>query len=131
MIRRRYGRVVIVASIAGKSGGVATSVAYDVSKAGTIVMAKSLARRYGKYGLTINSVAPSFANTKMLNDLKLASSKKEIAKMNVIQRLAEPEDVANAVLFLASDSSSFITGETMNVDGGRLMDWSVGSRFDA
>ena len=112
----------MVASIAGKSGGVATSVAYDASKAGMIVMAKSLARRYGKYGLTINSVAPSFANTKMLNDLKLASSKKEIAKMNVIQRLAEPEDVANAVLFLASDSSSFITGETMNVNGGRLMD---------
>jgi 3-oxoacyl-[acyl-carrier protein] reductase len=69
-------------------------------------------------------VAPSFVETNLLKDLALDSPKMrtESANLNVIKRLATPDDVANAVLFLASDSSSFITGETINVNGGRVMD---------
>lgn len=124
MASRGSGRVVMVSSISGKAGGVATGLHYDVSKAGLIVMARRLAREFGPSGITVNAVAPSFAETDMLKDLDLDTpeKKKATANLNVIKRLATTDDVANAVLFLASDSSSFITGETINVNGGRLMD---------
>jgi 3-oxoacyl-[acyl-carrier protein] reductase len=124
MTSRAYGRIVMVSSISGKAGGVATGLHYDVSKAGLIVMARRLAREFGPLGITVNAVAPSFAETDMLKDLDLDTpeKKKATANLNVIKRLATTDDVANAVLFLASDSSSFITGETINVNGGRLMD---------
>lgn len=124
MKSRNYGRVIMIASLAGKTGGVATGLHYDVSKAGLIVMARRLAREFGFHGITVNAVAPSFVETDMLRDLKIDSpeKKKATADLNVIKRLATPDDVANAVLFLASDASSFITGETINVNGGRLMD---------
>jgi NAD(P)-dependent dehydrogenase (short-subunit alcohol dehydrogenase family) len=124
MTSRASGRIVMISSIAGKAGGVATGLHYDVSKAGLIVMARRLAREFGPFGVTVNAVAPSFVETDMLKDLDLDSpeKKKATANLNVIKRLATTDDVANAVLFLASDSSSFITGETINVNGGRLMD---------
>lgn len=124
MINRRYGRIIMMGSIAGKTGGVATGIHYDISKAGIIVMAKRLAREFGGFGITVNAVAPSFVETQMLTDLRLDTPerKKATADLNIIKRLATTDDVANAVLFLASDSSSFITGETLNVNGGRLMD---------
>ena len=85
-------------------------------------MARQMAREFASSGINVNAVAPSFADTDMLKDLKLETKKEELAKMNVIPRLATPEDIANAVLFLSADGSSFITGETINVAGGRLMD---------
>jgi 3-oxoacyl-[acyl-carrier protein] reductase len=123
MIRMKTsGRVVIMGSLSGKMGGVATGLHYSVSKGGLIVMARQLAREFASFGITVNAVAPSFADTDMLKDLNLVGRKEELAKMNVIPRLATPDDIANAVLFLASRTSSFITGETINVAGGRLMD---------
>jgi 3-oxoacyl-[acyl-carrier protein] reductase len=122
MVTRNYGRIVTVSSLSGKMGGVATSMPYSVSKGGLLTMTRQLAREFGKYNITCNAVAPSFADTTLLNDLKLASKKDELASLNVIRRLATVEDVANAVLFLAADASEFITGETLNVNGGRLMD---------
>jgi 3-oxoacyl-[acyl-carrier protein] reductase len=116
------GKVVMVGSLSGKTGGVATGLHYSVSKAGIIVMARQLAREFGPFGINVNAVAPSFVDTDMLKDLKLEARKEEMAKLNVIQRLAVPDDVANAVLFLCAESSSFITGETISVTGGRLMD---------
>ncbi|MGI0084599.1 MAG: SDR family NAD(P)-dependent oxidoreductase, partial [Nitrososphaerales archaeon] len=89
--RKSEGRIIMIASVAGKSGGVATSLAYDVSKAGMIVMARSLARRYSKEGITVNAVAPSFVDTSMLGDLNLLDSKEELTKLNVIPRLAMPD----------------------------------------
>ena len=124
MKSRRSGRVIMIASLAGKTGGVYTGIHYDVSKAGIIVMTRRLAREFGEFGVTVNAVAPSFAETNLLKDLALDTPKMraESANLNVIKRLATPDDVANAVLFLASDSSGFITGETLNVNGGRVMD---------
>jgi 3-oxoacyl-[acyl-carrier protein] reductase len=120
--KKRKGNVVMMGSLSGKMGGVATGLHYSVSKGGLIVMARQLAREFAKSGINVNAVAPSFADTDMLRDLKLEGRKEELAKMNVIPRLATPDDIANAVLFLSSESSSFITGETINVAGGRLMD---------
>jgi len=120
--KKRKGNVVMMGSLSGKMGGVATGLHYSVSKGGLIVMARQLAREFAKSGINVNAVAPSFADTDMLRDLKLEGRKEELAKMNVIPRLATPDDIANAVLFLSSESSSCITGETINVAGGRLMD---------
>jgi NAD(P)-dependent dehydrogenase (short-subunit alcohol dehydrogenase family) len=123
MIRtKKKGRVVMMGSLSGKMGGVATGLHYSVSKGGLIVMARQLAREFASYGINVNAVAPSFADTDMLKDLRLENRKEELAKMNVIPRLATPDDIANAVLFLSAEASSFITGETINVAGGRLMD---------
>lgn len=122
MVRQKYGRVVMISSLAGKMGGVATGIHYSISKGGLIVMARQVAREFGSQNITVNAVAPSFAETDLLKDLRLEGKKEELAKLNVIQRLAMPSDIANAVLFLASDESSFITGETINVNGGRYMD---------
>jgi NAD(P)-dependent dehydrogenase (short-subunit alcohol dehydrogenase family) len=123
MIRtKKKGKVVMMGSLSGKMGGVATGMHYSVSKGGLIVMARQMAREFASFGINVNAVAPSFADTDMLKDLKLETKKEELAKMNVIPRLATPDDIANAVLFLSADGSSFITGETINVAGGRLMD---------
>ncbi len=122
MISRNYGKIVMVSSLSGKMGGVATSMPYSVSKGGLMVLARQIAREFGKYDITSNAVAPSFVETSLLKDLNLESKKEELASLNVIKRLGTPDDVANAVLFLAADASSFITGETINVNGGRLMD---------
>ncbi len=124
MKSRNYGRVIMIGSLVGKTGGAATGLHYDVSKAAVIVMGRRLAREFGPFGITVNVVAPSFVETDMLKDVHMDSpeKKKAAADLNVIKRLATPEDVANAVLFLASDASSFITGETINVNGGKLMD---------
>lgn len=119
---RTKGKIVMMGSLSGKIGGVATGLHYSVSKGGLIVMARQLAREFAPYGINVNAVAPSFADTDMLKDLKLDSKKEELAKLNVIPRLATTDDVANAVLFLSADASSFITGETINVNGGRHMD---------
>jgi len=122
MVKQRYGRIVMISSLSGKMGGVATGIHYSISKGGLIVMARQVAREFGSYNITANAVAPSFVDTNLLRDLKLENKKDDLARLNVIQRLATTADVANAVLFLSSDSSSFITGETLNVNGGRYMD---------
>ena len=120
--KKTKGKIVMMGSLSGKMGGVATGLHYSVSKGGLIVMARQLAREFAKFGINVNAVAPSFADTDMLRDLKLEGKKEELARMNVIPRLATPDDIANAVLFLSAEGSSFITGETINVAGGRLMD---------
>jgi len=122
MVSQRYGRIVMMSSLSGKMGGVATGIHYSISKGGLIVMARQLAREFASYNITANAVAPSFADTNLLKELGLENKKQDLAKLNAIQRLATTQDIANAVLFLASDQSSFITGETINVNGGRYMD---------
>lgn len=122
MIKQHYGRIIMMASAAGKRGSVAAGAHYSVSKGGIILLARALAREVGKDGITVNSVAPTFIDTNMLDDLHLRGREKDVIAQNVIPRMGKAKDVANAVLFLSLPESEFITGETLVVSGGSLMD---------
>ena len=111
-----YGRVVSIGSSAGKTGGSKNMAAYGASKAAVMAFAKSVASEYAAYGITSNALAPALINTDMVAGI--ADLKDAIP----VGRLGEPEDVARAVLFLASEGSSFITAEVMDVNGGFLVD---------
>lgn len=111
-----YGRIVSIGSSAGKTGGSKNMAAYAASKAGVMVLAKSIASEYAAYGITSNALAPALINTDMVAGI--ADLKDSIP----VGRLGEPEDVAHAVLFFASEGSSFITAEVMDVNGGFLVD---------
>ena len=121
MIRRGGGRIINIASSAGKTGGKLAGAHYSVSKAGVICLAKQLARELGSYGITVNAVAPGRIDTPMI---QIASREENEAfrLQTPLGRLGTPEDVANAVVFLASDEASFITGEIVDVNGGLLID---------
>jgi len=122
MIEKRFGRIVNISSEAGRTGA-PFMVAYAAAKGGVIALTRSLARAYAKYNIRVNSIAPgptetpalkgALVNNPGLRDLFLQS--------RPIQRFGRPEDVAAAVLFLASDKSEYITGQTLNVDGGGTM----------
>ena len=121
MKARRAGRIVNIASSAGKTGGTLAGAHYSVSKAGLICLAKQLALELGPYGITANAVAPGRIDTPMIR----VSSDEENEQFRLrtpLRRLGTPEDVANAVVFLVSDEASFITGEVMDVNGGLVID---------
>jgi 3-oxoacyl-[acyl-carrier protein] reductase len=116
MMKQKYGRIVNIASVVGVMGN-AGQANYAAAKAGVIGFSKSVAREYGTKGITCNVVAPGFIQTDMV-----ASLPKEYLD-NIIQsvpqqRLGSPRDVANLVLYLASDLSGYVTGEVIRVDGG-------------
>jgi NAD(P)-dependent dehydrogenase (short-subunit alcohol dehydrogenase family) len=121
MKRQGSGRIVSMASSAGKSGGTLAGAHYSVSKAGVICLTKQLARELGPHGITANAVAPGRIDTPMIH---LASDEENEAfrRRTPLGRLGTPEDVAGAVVFLASDEASFITGEILDVNGGLLID---------
>ncbi len=121
MKRQGEGRIVSVASSAGKAGGTLAGAHYSVSKAGVICLTKQLARELGPYGITVNAVAPGRIDTPMI---RVASDEENEAfvRRTPLGRLGTPEDVAGAVVFLASDAASFITGEIVDVNGGLLID---------
>lgn len=116
MIKRRFGRIVSVSSIVGVTGNPG-QVNYATAKAGIIGMTKSLAAEVAARGITVNCVAPGFIDTAMTSSLSDAQRSKLIVNIPA-RRLGEPEDVAAAVLFLASNESSYITGHTLHVNGG-------------
>jgi 3-oxoacyl-[acyl-carrier protein] reductase len=121
MIRQGGGRIINIASSAGKTGGKLAGAHYSVSKAGVICLAKQLARELGPHGITVNAVAPGRIDTPMI---QIASREENEAfrLQTPLGRLGTPADVANAVVFLASDEASFITGEIVDVNGGLLID---------
>ncbi|MBO4521142.1 MAG: 3-oxoacyl-[acyl-carrier-protein] reductase [Alphaproteobacteria bacterium] len=119
MMKRRYGRIVSMASIVGVTGNPGQAN-YSASKAGMIAMTKCLAAEVASRGITANCVAPGFIKTAMTDALP-EEAKEKLAKTIPMARLGLPEDVANAVVFLASDEASYITGQTIHVNGGMAM----------
>lgn len=120
MQRKRFGKIVNISSSHGFKGGAKTAH-YSASKAGVIVFTKSLALELAPYGINVNAVAPGIIDTEMprrLLDEKYISTR---ARGNPLGRLGTPQDVADAVLFLVSEESSYITGQTLYVNGGDLM----------
>jgi 3-oxoacyl-[acyl-carrier protein] reductase len=121
MKNQRSGRIISMGSLAGKSGGISVSANYAVSKSGVMVLTRCLARDLAPYGVTVNCIAPGLTETKM-SEVFSAQQKQKVVDGIPIGRLAEPEEIANLVLFLCSDMSNYITGETININGGLLMD---------
>jgi 3-oxoacyl-[acyl-carrier protein] reductase len=123
MIQRRYGKIVNIASNSGFGIAVWGETAYAASKAGVIQLTKTAAFELGEYGINVNCVAPGAVNTEMLKgnmtDQEYAQFLDARKKITSLGFIAEPDDVANVVLFFASDESRFVTGKTLLVDGGR------------
>lgn len=120
MMKARKGRIISIASVVGISGN-AGQTNYAAAKAGVIGFSKSLAREVGSRGITVNVVAPGFIDTDMTRELP-DEVKTNLLKSIPLDRLGQPEEIAAAVGFLASPTSSYITGETINVNGGMVMD---------
>lgn len=122
MKKNGYGRIVNVASVAAKrGGGLLGTSAYAASKAGVIGLTKAVAREGASYGIACNSVCPSLTLTPMTSGMS-AEKKEKILATIPLGRGADPKEVANVILFYASDLASFVTGEVSDVDGGVTMD---------
>jgi 3-oxoacyl-[acyl-carrier protein] reductase len=116
MEEQRSGKVINISSISGRVGGIATGIDYCTSKGGIISLTMSLAKIAGPYNINVNAVAPGFIDTEMTKDF---------THFNIetvpLRRIGKPEDVANVITFLASEKSRYITGETININGGVYM----------
>jgi len=121
MKRQRMGKIVNVSSVAGKMGDITSAPGYGPSKAAIDALTKTLARQLASYGINVNAVAPHAIETEMSAQWS-EEKRKSIIDAIPLKRLGKPEDVAEAVVFLASDKASFITGEVLDVNGGFLMD---------
>lgn len=119
MLKARTGRIINISSVVGVSGN-AGQTNYSASKAGIIGFSKSLAKEVASRNINVNCIAPGFIQTDMTAVLK-DEVKEEIAKNIPLKRMGEAQDVANVVKFLASEDSSYITGQVIHVDGGMLM----------
>ena len=119
MMKARSGRIINISSVVGVSGN-AGQTNYSASKAGIIGFTKSLAKEIASRNILVNAVAPGFIETNMTDVLK-DEVKEAISKQIPLNRMGKAEDVANVVKFLASEDSSYITGQVINIDGGMLM----------
>jgi 3-oxoacyl-[acyl-carrier protein] reductase len=119
MIPQRYGRIVNVSSIGGVNG-IAMDPAYTAAKAGLMGFTKSIARHLGKHNITVNSVSPGPTDTELSAKLP-EEMRVHVARSSALGRIGAPEDVADAILFFASDYSRHVTGQMILVDGGIVM----------
>jgi 3-oxoacyl-[acyl-carrier protein] reductase len=121
MIRRGHGNIINIASVSAfKGGGTMGNVWYGATKAAVVAMTKGLSRELGPQGIRVNAIAPSVVETNMLKDSLTAEVKQQIVAQFPLGRLATKMDVADLAVFLASELSSFITGQIIAVDGGYL-----------
>jgi 3-oxoacyl-[acyl-carrier protein] reductase len=119
MLKNKKGKIINITSVVGHTGNLGQAN-YTASKAGLVAMSKSLAIEYAKKNINVNCISPGFIKTAMTD--KIDEKFKEIIVSKIPSaRLGEPEDIANAVLFLASDNSNYINGETLHVNGGMYM----------
>jgi NAD(P)-dependent dehydrogenase (short-subunit alcohol dehydrogenase family) len=116
MRERRFGRIVAIGSSAGKTGGKRNAAAYGASKAGIMVMAKSIASEYAEHGITANALAPALIDTDMIAGIR------DLTSTIPVGRPGKPEEVAAIVAYLCSTQAAYITGEVVDVNGGFLID---------
>ncbi|HWV52256.1 3-oxoacyl-[acyl-carrier-protein] reductase [Pseudorhodoplanes sp.] len=119
MMRRRYGRIIGITSVVGVTGNPGQGN-YTAAKAGMIGMMKSIAKEYARRGVTANCIAPGFIATPMTDKLN-EKQREAILQMVPSGRLGTPDDIAGAVIYLASDEASYVTGQTLHVNGGMAM----------
>jgi 3-oxoacyl-[acyl-carrier protein] reductase len=119
MLRQRYGRVINISSVAGLMGN-AGQTGYSASKAGQIGFTKALAREVAPRGITVNAIAAGYIETEIWSDVPQAA-KDSVQGLIPLARIGQPEEVAHAVAFLASDKAAYITGHVLTVDGGMTM----------
>jgi NAD(P)-dependent dehydrogenase (short-subunit alcohol dehydrogenase family) len=116
----RHGRIINISSIAGRTGGITVGIHYSASKGGLMTMTKALAKLLAPYGATANCIAPGTLDTPMTADW--ATETREFLRRQIpLARLGTPDDVATAALYLASDGASFVTGATLDINGGMVM----------
>ena len=122
MMNQRRGKIVNIASIAGKrGGGIMGKSAYAAAKGGVIAFTKAIAREGGPFGINVNAITPGLTATEMTKNFS-EEQRKLVIQAIPLGRVAEPDDIAKAAVFLASEYSDYITGEIMDVDGGFMMD---------
>jgi len=121
MLKNKSGKIVNITSVVGHTGNLGQTN-YTASKAGIVAMSKSLAIEYAKKNINVNCISPGFIKTAMTDKIDEKFKEAIISKIPSA-RLGEPNDIANAVLFLISDQSNYINGETLHVNGGMYMAW--------
>jgi len=119
MLKNKYGKIINISSVVGHTGN-AGQANYTASKAGIVAMSKSLAIEYGKKNINVNCISPGFISTTMTDKIDEKHKELIIAKIPS-NRLGKPVDIANAVIFLSSDKSDYINGETLHVNGGMYL----------
>ena len=121
MKRQKYGRIVNLASVVGRAGAVRVTSHYAAAKAGVIGFTRHLALEVGAHGITVNAVAPGTTATERVLKARTPEETRKVAETIPVKRLGEPREIAEAVVFLASDSAAFINGATLDVNGGQVM----------
>ena len=119
MMKNKFGRIINITSIVGITGN-AGQANYAASKAGLIGMTQSIAKEVGSRGITVNCIAPGWIDTEMTDELP-ENSKSALLDRIPLGKIGKPDDIAYTTLFLASNEANYITGQTITVDGGRII----------
>ena len=122
MVKRRSGAIINVTSIAGRNGGALGSIHYSTAKGGMITMTKGLAKELAPHGVRVNAVSPGVIDTPFHEQFSTPEALRNFVNNIPLGRVGAPEEVARTILFLASEASSYLTGETIEVNGGMLME---------